>query len=205
MNAGDRRRQLLEAALDLFSRKGFFGVTTKEIAATAGVTEAIIFRHFPSKQALYTAVLAAKSEECSSAEWFAEVRERMDRMDDAGVLRTLAARIIANYRIDGRVERMMWFAALEGHEVGLAHYRSLAQPVVDLLLTYIQSRQKEGAMKEFEPVLVIAAIAGIAQNYAIHTEFFEFRPVVIEDSKAVETFTNILMGGLVQKKRRIRK
>jgi AcrR family transcriptional regulator len=49
MNAGDRRRQLLDAALELFSRKGFGGATTKEIAASAGVTEAIIFRHFPSK------------------------------------------------------------------------------------------------------------------------------------------------------------
>ena len=51
--ASDRRRQLLDTALDLFSRKGFEGTTTKEIAAAAGVTEAIIFRHFPSKHALY--------------------------------------------------------------------------------------------------------------------------------------------------------
>ncbi len=61
MNAGDRRRRLLDAALELFSHKGYGGTTTKEIAAAAGVTEAIIFRHFPTKQALYTAVLDSKT------------------------------------------------------------------------------------------------------------------------------------------------
>src|SRR5271168_2300415 len=87
MNAGDRRLQLLDAALELFSRKGFGGATTKEIAAAAGVTEAIIFRHFPSKQALYTAVLDSKAESCSHEEWLSDIRAHMDRDDDAGVLR----------------------------------------------------------------------------------------------------------------------
>src|SRR5580692_164033 len=94
MNAGDRRRQLLDAALELFSRKGFGGTTTKEIAAAAGVTEAIIFRHFPSKQALYTAVLDSKTESCDHQEWMAEIQAHMDRNNDAGVLRTLSAAIL---------------------------------------------------------------------------------------------------------------
>src|ERR1035438_702440 len=100
MNAGDRRRQLLDAALELFSRKGFGGTTTKEIAAAAGVTEAIIFRHFPSKQALYTAVLDSKTESCCHREWLAEIQARMDRNDDAGVMRTLAGKILESYRTD---------------------------------------------------------------------------------------------------------
>jgi AcrR family transcriptional regulator len=47
--ASDRRRQLVETALDFFSREGLGGTVTKEIAAAAGITEAIIFRHFPTK------------------------------------------------------------------------------------------------------------------------------------------------------------
>jgi len=46
MSGEDRRRQLIEVAIDLFSRRGFSGTTTREIALAAGVTEAIIFRHF---------------------------------------------------------------------------------------------------------------------------------------------------------------
>src|ERR1035438_4963630 len=76
--ASDRRLQLVETALDFFSRKGFGGTTTKEIAAAAGVTEAIIFRHFPSKQDLYNAVIdhhhnAGQITECI-AQWKCRLR-----------------------------------------------------------------------------------------------------------------------------------
>jgi AcrR family transcriptional regulator len=53
MDGAARRRQIVEAAMPLFARKGFDGVTTKEIAAAAGVSEGLVFRHFPTKSALY--------------------------------------------------------------------------------------------------------------------------------------------------------
>ena len=47
--AADRRRQIIEVAMALFSAKGFEGTTTREISKAAGVSEAIIFRHFATK------------------------------------------------------------------------------------------------------------------------------------------------------------
>jgi AcrR family transcriptional regulator len=52
-----RRRGIVEAALPLFARKGFAGTTTKEIAEAARVSEALVFKHFPSKAALYEEIL----------------------------------------------------------------------------------------------------------------------------------------------------
>lgn len=205
MHAGDRRRQLLDAALELFSRKGFGGTTTKEIAAAAGVTEAIIFRHFPSKQALYTAVLDSKTESCGHEEWLAEIQALMDRNDDAGVLRTLAAAILESYRTDASFERILLFAALEGHELGLAHHRKFAIPVFERFREYIARRQHEGAMRDHDAGTVIAAIAGMAQNYAIYTELFGFQAARIGDAQVVEIFTDIMMRGIRQKKTRNRK
>jgi TetR/AcrR family transcriptional regulator len=200
MNAGDRRRQLLDAALALFSRKGFGGTTTKEIAAAAGVTEAIIFRHFPSKTALYTAVLDSKTEDCRHDEWFSGIHALMDRNDDAGVLRMLAAGILESYRADASFERIVLFAALEGHEHGLAHHRSFAIPVFEMFRNYIARRQREGALRAYDPGLVIAAIAGMAQNYAIYTELFGFKQLRMDETEVVETFTNIVMRGIRQNK-----
>jgi len=200
MNAGDRRRQLLDAALDLFSRKGYSGITTKEIAAAAGVTEAIIFRHFPNKQALYRAVLDSKTEDCRHEEWLAGIQARMDRNDDAGVLRVLAEAVLESYRVDARFERILLFAALEGHELGLAHHREFALPVFELFRNYIARRQREGALRGYDPGLVIAAIAGMAQNYAIYTEFFGFKSLRVDDVEVLDTFTNIMMRGIRQSK-----
>ena len=57
MCAEERRVQILGAVVPLFAHKGFAGVRTKELAAAAGISEALIYRHFPSKEALYRAIL----------------------------------------------------------------------------------------------------------------------------------------------------
>lgn len=53
MDAAARKRAIVETAMPLFARKGFTGTTTKELAEKAGVSEALLYRHFPTKAALY--------------------------------------------------------------------------------------------------------------------------------------------------------
>ena len=197
MSAVDRRQQLLETALDLFSRRGFEGATTKEIAAAAGVTEAMIFRHFPSKQALYKAVLDYTVHASNPEAWLAETKACMERNDDAGLLRALAANILKSYRKDPRFERVVLFAALEGHEVGLAHHHQVAMPIFELLRGYIVRRQRQGALRGYNPGVIIEAIAGMTQHYAMMTQLFGYNaPDGLSDEKAIETFTRIVMNGI---------
>jgi TetR/AcrR family transcriptional regulator len=197
MSATDRRQQLLETALDFFSRKGFGGATTKEIAEAAGVTEAIIFRHFPNKQALYKAVLDYTAHASNLDVWLAETRACMERNDDAGLLRSLANNILKSYRTDPRFERVVLFAALEGHEAGLAHHHQLAIPILELLSEYIVRRQRQGALLGYNPGVIIEAIAGMTSHYAMMTQFFGYTPPSgLSDEKAIETFTRIVMSGV---------
>ncbi|MGH7098539.1 MAG: helix-turn-helix domain-containing protein, partial [Stellaceae bacterium] len=49
----ERHTAILLAAVPLFARKGFAGTTTKEISEAAAISEALLFRHFPSKKQLY--------------------------------------------------------------------------------------------------------------------------------------------------------
>lgn len=51
--ARERHRQILDSAIRVFARSGFHGATTKEIAAEAGVAEALLYRYFDSKHALF--------------------------------------------------------------------------------------------------------------------------------------------------------
>jgi len=56
--SADRRESILAAATDAFAAEGFGGARTQRIARAAGVSEALLFRHFPTKAALYDAVHA---------------------------------------------------------------------------------------------------------------------------------------------------
>src|SRR5438094_7790245 len=56
MNAHERKQAIVLAALPLFARKGFAETTTKDLAKAAGVSEPLLYKHFPSKEALYAEI-----------------------------------------------------------------------------------------------------------------------------------------------------
>ncbi len=56
LSAEQRREAIVTAALPLFARKGFANTTTRELAEAAGVSEALIYKHFPSKESLYAEI-----------------------------------------------------------------------------------------------------------------------------------------------------
>jgi AcrR family transcriptional regulator len=57
-----RREQILEAAKRCFARYGYAGTTTKSIAVAASISEGLLFKHFPTKAALYAEILAEACE-----------------------------------------------------------------------------------------------------------------------------------------------
>lgn len=57
MNPEDRRRQLLHGATDAFTQRPYEAVSVRDIGDMLGVSEALIFRYFPTKASLYEAVL----------------------------------------------------------------------------------------------------------------------------------------------------
>jgi TetR/AcrR family transcriptional regulator len=195
LHAPDRRRQLLETALDLFSRKGFRGTTTKAIAKAAGVTEAIIFRHFPTKEALYAAVLDCKHESGEIPAMFEQWQAFMDANDDVGLFHSMIRSMIEGYRRDTRVKRALLFAALEGHVSGLEQHVNRSLPTFGLICKYVARRQSEGAIRSGNPGSIVAAIVGVASNYGMMTEFFGFS-TNMEDSQVTEDFLDLILHGI---------
>src|SRR5207253_1721378 len=70
MTSDLRRQLILSAAKRCFARNGFAGTTTKSVAAAASISEGLLFKHFPSKAALYAEILA---EECEADPDFAHL------------------------------------------------------------------------------------------------------------------------------------
>jgi len=56
MSAEERKHAIVAAAQPLFAARGFDAVTTREVAEAAGISEALLYRHFDGKAALYDAV-----------------------------------------------------------------------------------------------------------------------------------------------------
>ena len=197
MSGEDRRRQLIEVAIDLFSRKGFGGTTTKEIASAAGVTEAMIFRHFATKQDFYKAILDYKCAVPSAKDWLAEAQVFMDSDNDEGLFRFLISKIVAFDREETKFARLLVHAALEGHELAIMHHNQLAMPVGARFKQYIARRQAEGAIRGSDPGIVTMALAGIATYYGTQKYLYQHGNLPHNDEEVTEAMLRILLDGLL--------
>jgi TetR/AcrR family transcriptional regulator len=196
LTATARRSQLIEAAMDLFSSKGFAGTTTKEIALAAGVSEAIIFRHFATKRDLYTAIIEHNIHSTGAKQAMAGIEACMKRRDDEGLFRLIAKEMIEGHRKDARFEKLMLHASLEGHELATIYRREFGLPIFASLRAYLDRRQRSGALRHIDSGAMIVAIAGMANYYALNAE----NGLNMKDDQIVEAFTRIMMNGIRKQK-----
>jgi TetR/AcrR family transcriptional regulator len=191
-----RRQQLIEVAIRLFSAKGFRGTTTKEIALAAHVNEAIIFRHFATKEDLYAAILDHKASEIVVDEWIDTLKEYALRNDDEGLFRSLGYRIIEHHRHDNHFMRLMFYSALEGHELAQNFIEKHVEPINEFLYRHIIDRQQSGAFRAGNPKAIVRAFIGMIIHHVQTTRLFDYYSSRVSDEEAVETFIRLFLDGL---------
>ncbi|HYE75950.1 MAG TPA: helix-turn-helix domain-containing protein, partial [Blastocatellia bacterium] len=151
MAAGDRRSQIVDLAARLFSQKGFRGTTTKEIALAAGVNEAIIFRHFATKSDLYTAIIDQKA--CTGMLTLeASLKELIEKKDDQAIFKAIAKGILEFHESDDTFMRLLFYSALEGHELSELFFRNHVSKHFRELSGYIEERIADGDFRLIDPM-----------------------------------------------------
>ena len=196
MTSEDRRCQLMKVAIKLFSRKGFRGTTTKEIALASGVTEAMIFRHFPTKEDLYRAILDHKASEEPVEEFLKELGAFTERRDDEGLFVAIATRILDHAEREPDFMRLMFYSALEGHELARSFREKQFKPMIDFVAAYVSRRQTEGAFREVNPAVAVRSFVGMAVHHWLFANLLKFRAVDITAEEAAKLLTNIFLNGL---------
>ena len=196
MSGDERRQQLIDAALHLFATNGFRGTTTKAIAQAAGVSEGIIFRYFPTKEDLYTAILNHKARQQGVDRTLDMLRRTMAAQDDEAIVLQLALKIFENHRRDAAFERLMLRAALEGHDLARVSQRTLGMPMFDLLRDYVTKRQAAGALRAGDPTLLVFGMVALPLYFAIVSRLFGLELVKQSDREVAATFTRLMLEGL---------
>jgi len=196
LSSDDRRRQLLRHAIALFSKHGFSGTRTKDIAAACGVSEAILFRHFATKEDLYHAILDTHEAAAGKQEWLDEMRALAERRDDRGFIRCMLTQILKSFREDTAFHRLMLYAGLEGHSLpGMFHER-MGSSIVEFLRNYVVLRQREGAFRKGNPDALVMLLAAPAMQYANSKYIFGLKASPAADKDAAEEFSHLLVDAL---------
>jgi AcrR family transcriptional regulator len=196
MTGDNRRRQLLRAAIECFARCGFSGTKTKDIATAAGVSEAILFRHFATKEDLYQAILDLKVDPAKARVLHQHLEDCARLRDDAGLFRAVAQEILRSFQEDPAFHRLILYSFLEGHLMASLFYKRFGSPRREFLERYVALRQKEGAFRKCDPYLAVAFAVGIAVHLAMTWHLFGLRRPAISDESVVEQIVSLVLTGL---------
>ena len=128
-----KRDEILLAAIEVFSRRGYRAASIREIAETVGLTQAGIFHYFASKEELFVEVL--------------RVREELGEARAEDVLEALRLSIKHNVEVEGLVHLFVTVSAEaidEGH-AGHDYFRTRYERLVDLMTARVAVSQDAGA------------------------------------------------------------
>ncbi|MGQ0628872.1 MAG: TetR/AcrR family transcriptional regulator [Phycisphaerales bacterium] len=165
MPAAKRKEQLLNAAARVFSRRGYAGTTTAELAKAAGITEPIIYRHFKGKRELFIALVERTGQD-TIGDWETALSDARDPAERLARLLAHNPMVASKGRVTYRVivQAMM--------EVEDEPTREALQQHIQMLKNFVkheveQAQSSGQVSKRFSPEISAWALIHLALGYGI--------------------------------------
>ncbi len=200
MKGQDRKKQILEAAKRICSKKGFSGTKLNDIAKESGVSRTLVVQHFGSKEGLYESLIDFLFKE-HPLEADIEIKDKIQKKDDFEVFYSFFLHIFYHMTKDKESSplKLVFFSLLEKSDLYEKHYQKRVIKGLKILEDYIYNRIKEGSFKEINPQRVVSFfVASIMYLILQHLTF----PKIIEEDEVKETVReaiNLLIEGIKSK------
>ncbi len=158
-----RRKQVLDAALAVFSRKGYGEATIPEIAREGGMSVGTIYNYYPSKREILVAVLAGRI----LTEPFLKLMEQSAVTDDRQFFRSLVEERLLMFR--GNADRLLFMLneVIRDEELRRQWVREIIQPSLGKAERRVQSRIGSGAFRPMDARVTARALAGMGIGFAV--------------------------------------
>ena len=195
MSAEERKQSIISAALKQFAAKGFNGTVVRDISKEAGINEALIYRYFPGKEALYSAAVDDLITRLKNRPFFEHISKAEMSLKDIPAIAGNALEFMTDYP---PLTRMLLYSGLQRHDLAAPFFDSVSKPVISKICSYIKESQQKGEMRnDIDPFMgavgIIASVVfmNIAKNVFQHELFTE-----IDNSEFTETISKIFLRGL---------
>lgn len=179
--ADERRAQILAAAASVFGSRGFEATRMDDVADKAGVAKALLYKHFPSKDALFEALLDEQ------ARLFASELRSLLAAGAGEQPQQLLRRGLALWLGQLSDERPVHFSDPGGHDAYEAARNRVREIVVDAI------RSVEPTVRQDAAWLLAAALQGAAESAGL---VWAERPGSLDRSQALDILTAFCWGGL---------
>lgn len=194
MTGVDRKAQIVRVATQLFAKNGFKGTTTREIARKAGISEAVIFKHFSKKEDLYKAIIDSR---CSESSGQPRLINHLKGKKGREVFEDMAAYLLAEHQKDSSFMRLLTYSALEKHDLSEIFLKTKGLELVEFIEAQIKGLIEEGYFRKSDPAIAARAFLGMVLHYSISQELYGFKKYFDRPNEAViELFVDIFFEGM---------
>ncbi|MEZ0344466.1 MAG: TetR/AcrR family transcriptional regulator [Caldimicrobium sp.] len=190
----DTRERILEAALKLFSEKGYLGATTKEIAMASGISEVTLFRHFQTKENLFISVL----EHYSFLPKLKELSKDLLVMPLEETLKTLAKAFLQTLKSRRDLIRIMLAELPRYPEIVKESYQKTIEKIIQEISQYFEKLQRERKIKSsISSNLLARAFLGLFFSYFHAEEIKGLNFKNQSEEEIIDNYVKIFLYGIL--------
>ncbi|MES1044137.1 TetR family transcriptional regulator [Bacillus obstructivus] len=200
-NMTEKQKKILEAAVEIFSEKGYSGTSTSEIAKKAGVAEGTIFRHYKTKKDLLLSIIAPTMAKFMAPLFIRDFNKVL--LSEHQSLEDFLRAVIINRMeyakkhlpsIKILIQEIPFHAELRGQ-----FKEHVMNKVYERLKVIVDAYQKKGEMIQLPPPSAIRLIASSILGFVIG-RYLMFPEADWDDELEVERTIQFILHGLSVKK-----
>jgi AcrR family transcriptional regulator len=186
-----RRNQILDAAAQVISERGFARATTRAIAETAGVSEGTLYNYFANKEDLLLKLV----ERLIHALRLDETLDEFPAEDPRGLLVSMYRYRLKIVEEHWTMLRAIMSEVMVNRELGQRYYREVVVPTAQLLEEHIQARVDRGQIRAMNVPLFVRLLLAI--NIGLFLGFFMGEPLLaVEGEDWIEDLAGLLFDGI---------
>jgi len=184
--------KIVEAAIKIFSQKGYSGSTTKEIAKEAGVSEATIFRYFDTKKDLLLALVSPTMVK-SVADLFLDIEGKT--LDE--ILYNFLKSNTELIEDNKDLLKIVLFEALFHPEIKERLYQEIINQKATQLEQFFEVQKKNNGIKDVEPKVATLSLLGMLMSYHLwKIAFDDAKTHELNEENVIKDFIEIFSYGI---------
>ncbi|MFY9140100.1 MAG: TetR/AcrR family transcriptional regulator [Thermacetogeniaceae bacterium] len=187
------QQKILDAAVKVFSEKGFAGATTSEIAREAGVAEGTIFRHFGTKKGILQGILYNVVAGFQKSQVVDSVIVSFEK-GDAYSLVSLIKRQLNAIQQQLPLLKMLFYEAQFHTEIQEIIVDKIVKPILDLLGQSIEKQKDMGEYRCFDTNMMVVSLLSSLWGYVVWKQIAREQEILDEEEALIQLLNIWLKG-----------
>ncbi len=195
MELTSTQKKIIDAAIKIFSEKGFEGSTTSEIAQVAGVAEGTIFRHFGTKKGILQKILLQAVVNFQRPEVLVSLAKLIEEGDDQFWIQIINEQL-GSVQQQLPLLKLLFYEAQFHSEVQEIMVEKVARSILDLISEPIVKRQSSGEFRSFDPNLMVFSLIASIWGYLVWKQIAPDQEK-LDEEQALAQVLDIWLHGVV--------